>query len=85
MEILFSRQLEYTLRGSLREYGLNPNEWSVDFSQLRVRKNSSHELGIENIMVRNREDQSISFLGLAKAKVLGPVLKAKWQSLSFLI
>jgi hypothetical protein len=54
-----------SLKRGLQGYGLNPRDWTLDWTQSEVTKRSEDGESeiIENILIRSREDGDVMFAG----------------------
>lgn len=66
-------EVETRLHMSLMRYGLNPNDWSLEYPSL--------DSGVRKIEISHREDSSLRLIGQAKIQSCGRSVIAIWKSL----
>lgn len=72
--MMFSQyEVESRLQMSLMRYGLNPNDWSLEYPSL--------DTGVRKIEVTHRKDKSLRLIGQAKIQSCGKSVIAIWKSL----
>jgi hypothetical protein len=83
-QMTLANSLIYDLQQNLWQFGLNPADWQIRFTNLIVFPRTTSSYAVKDIQVVNKEDHNVYFNAEILLEEDNEVLKVQWQEFQML-